>query len=403
MVDFISFVADVMKLKSAFLYLVLCFFCVESLQAQGGYLYIEAEPSTPFYLRTSDSLVLSSPGNFLILAPLRYWGGDITVGFQGQAQPVFQFTVRDTLEEGSYILKSSPDGWRLIDARKNMTISIRRLGRNEQQFAHLRKREDPFAYRLSQVVNDSSILYYSPRSARGTAIAQASTAKQMEAKGKPVEEKAAVVVEKPKPVEEKALPTAEKAPPIAEKVNQGDEKVSLAGEKAKQAEEKAKSTDEIIKLTEEKKTTPVSTETLAIEKPPAVDSAVLAKEPTSTSPVPGINYGDSGLYRPIAVAPAKPAAPADTKRDSSATDPKVEKKGGILSVFSRKNNSTTAKETPAVPAKKEAEAGVRRLFKTDMGSSWKLIYEVDDLGKKDTIEVNIIKTPVGKNKKGSKP
>ena len=38
-----------------------------------------------------------------------------------------------------------------------------------------------------------------------------------------------------------------------------------------------------------------------------------------------------------------------------------------------------------------------------MGSSWKLIYEVDDLGKKDTIEVNIIKTPVGKNKKGSKP
>ena len=71
----------------------------------------------------------------------------------------------------------------------------------------------------------------------------------------------------------------------------------------------------------------------------------------------------------------------------------AEKKSGILGgVFGKK---------PSAPAteNKPENTGVRRLFKTDMGSSWKLIYEVDDLGRKDTIEVNIIKEPVTPNRK----
>ncbi|MFT4025089.1 MAG: hypothetical protein QM664_15040 [Flavihumibacter sp.] len=262
---------------------MICFFGCADAWAQGGYLYMETEPSRAFYVRTHDSLVLSSPGNFLILAPLRQWAGDIVVGFQGQSQPVFQFTVKDTLAEGSYLVKNATDGWRLIDVQKNQNVSIRRLGRDEQQLAHLQKRNDPFAYRLSQVVNDSSILYYQPALPGAVARAQTNTAGP---------------------------------PPV-----------------------------------------PVITAVAADSTPPA------AGKPPVTSPAP---------------------------------PPAAEKKGGVLSVFSRKSNSEPA------PAKKEEGSGVRRLFKTDMGSGWKLIYEVDDFGKKDTIEVNIIKTPVTQNKKGSR-
>ena len=126
-----------------------------------AYIYMESEPSRPFYLRTADSLYSSAPGNYLILAPLGRLKGEIIVGFPGKQQAAFVFTLPDTVTDRGLVLRDMQDqGWRLVDWRKNEPLFTRRLGRQEDEFAGMYRRSDAFALRLSQVVNDSSILFY---------------------------------------------------------------------------------------------------------------------------------------------------------------------------------------------------------------------------------------------------
>lgn len=130
-----------------------------------GYLYIESEPSRPFYLRTADSLYSSSAGNYLILAPLRNMVGEVIVGFPGTSA-AFSFSLKDTSVEQGLILRDlKEEGWRLYDFRKNELVNVRRLGRQANELNGMTRRTDAFAVRLSQVVNDSIILYYKPAAA----------------------------------------------------------------------------------------------------------------------------------------------------------------------------------------------------------------------------------------------
>ena len=127
-----------------------------------GYLYIESEPSRPFYLRTADSLYNSAAGNYLILAPLRNMVGEVIVGFPGTSA-AFSFSLKDTSVEQGLILRDlKEEGWRLYDFRKNELVNVRRLGRQANELNGMLRRKDAFAVRLSQVVNDSIILYYKP-------------------------------------------------------------------------------------------------------------------------------------------------------------------------------------------------------------------------------------------------
>jgi hypothetical protein len=146
-----------------FLLTVICVIISGGLYAQSsGYLYIESDPPRDFYLRTRDSLFTSSPGGYLILAPLGAVTGDIIVGFPGRQQAAFVFTVKDTTVEKGLLLKDmQAEGWRLIDWQKNEPMNVRRLGRQENEQSTMIRRSDPFALRLSQVVNDTAILYYS--------------------------------------------------------------------------------------------------------------------------------------------------------------------------------------------------------------------------------------------------
>lgn len=325
------------------------------LRAQdGGYLYLEADPSLPFYIRTTDSLVLSSSGNFLILAPLRHWTGDIVVGLQGQPQPVFQFTIKDTLIEAAYLLKNSADGWRLIDVRKNENVTIRRLGRNEQQFVNLKKRSDAFALRLSQAVNDSSILYYQP-------------------------------------YRDNALAGSGSSPSVA------PSKVTVAGaEQKRPAGSSGVAATPTVTVAAATEKTTVTTGT-PVKQTPAAEKGNAAPDAEQSSTVP-ITQNTQAVASPspaTKTAATEKTTPAEKAPTAAKTAPPA-KKGGLLSIFSRKEND--AGKSSGAPAGNTESNGVRRLFKTDMGSSWKLIYEVDDLGKRDTIEIDIIKPPVAGKK-----
>lgn len=140
-----------------------------------GYVYVESEPSRPFYLRTADSLYTSSIGNYIILAPLGRLKGEIIVGFPGKQQAAFVFSLPDTVTDRGLILRDmQEEGWRLVDWRKNEPLFTRRLGRQEDEYIGMYRRHDAFAIRLSQVVNDSSVLFYavSPSGQQITAARQ---------------------------------------------------------------------------------------------------------------------------------------------------------------------------------------------------------------------------------------
>jgi hypothetical protein len=128
-----------------------------------GYIYIESQPSRPFYLRTHDSLYVSSQGNYLILAPLGNMLGDVIVGFPGQQQAALLFSIKDTsVEQGLLLRDQGDEGWRLYDWQKEELVNVRRMGRQASDLKGLVRRSDPFAMRLSQVVNDTIILYEQP-------------------------------------------------------------------------------------------------------------------------------------------------------------------------------------------------------------------------------------------------
>lgn len=149
-------------MKYLLLILGVFFYPEIAMPQSSGFIYIESEPPRPFYLRTIDSLYVSSTGNYIILAPLGQLKGDIIVGFPGRQQAAFVFTLPDTITDRGLVLKDMrQEGWRLVDWRNNEPLITRRLGRQEDEYAGMYRRSDAFALRLSQVVNDSSVLFYS--------------------------------------------------------------------------------------------------------------------------------------------------------------------------------------------------------------------------------------------------
>jgi hypothetical protein len=150
-----------MRLFSFFLAFCLL---VNTLMAQdSGYLYIESENSQPFYIRTQDSLYMSAPEGYLILAPLKQIKGDLILGFPGQAAAAFVFSIGSSSWEKGFVLRDmKQEGWRLYDYKEEEMVNIRRLGKTEDRYVGMRKRTDPFAMRLAQLVNDTAVLYYRP-------------------------------------------------------------------------------------------------------------------------------------------------------------------------------------------------------------------------------------------------
>ncbi len=140
---------------------------------ESGFLYLEAENSQPFYVRSRDSLYLSAPQGFLILAPLTGIKGELVLGFPGQAAAAFVFTIPKTDLEAGWLLRNKEgEGWRLYDYRLDELVNIRRLGKAENRYKGMQKRTDAFALQLARLVNDTAILYYTPKASVRTAPIQ---------------------------------------------------------------------------------------------------------------------------------------------------------------------------------------------------------------------------------------
>ena len=147
------------------LFLLYCLCCAGSIHAQHtGFVYIESENGQPFYIRTRDSLYHSAPEGFMLLASLHKLKGDLILGFPGQTAAAFVFTMPATDMDKGWVLKDmKQEGWRLYDSKLDELVPTRRLGSKTDPYQGMLKRTDAFAVRLSQVVNDSAVLYYRPK------------------------------------------------------------------------------------------------------------------------------------------------------------------------------------------------------------------------------------------------
>ncbi|GAB2670508.1 hypothetical protein GCM10027036_25090 [Flavihumibacter cheonanensis] len=157
---------------SLFLLYYLC--CAGGIKAQQtGFVYIESEKGEPFYIRTRDTLYHSAPEGFMLLTSLHKLKGDLILGFPGQTAAAFVFTIPATEKDKGWVLKDmKQEGWRLYDSKLDELVPTRRLGPKSDPYQGMLKRTDAFAVRLSQVVNDSAVLYYRPKP--GSPVAAAS-------------------------------------------------------------------------------------------------------------------------------------------------------------------------------------------------------------------------------------
>mgnify|MGYP001810372899 CR=1 FL=1 len=150
------------------LFLLYCLCCAEGIHAQTtGFVYIESEKGEPFYIRTRDTLYHSAPEGFILLTSLHKLKGDLILGFPGQTAAAFVFSIPATEIDKGWVLKDmKQEGWRLYDSQLDELVPTRRLGSKTDPYQGMLKRTDAFAVRLSQVVNDSAVLYYraKPRS-----------------------------------------------------------------------------------------------------------------------------------------------------------------------------------------------------------------------------------------------
>jgi len=125
------------------------------------FVLIESEKSQPFYVRLGDVNYSSSSFGHVILPGLSDSAYTLEIGFPKDEYPSNQFVIRIKKKDHGFQLKNLPDkGWVLFDYQTlELIYPNRKDGAMAQTGYSLVKRNDSFSKLLSQVVNDTAVLY----------------------------------------------------------------------------------------------------------------------------------------------------------------------------------------------------------------------------------------------------
>jgi hypothetical protein len=143
-------------LTSAFMMLTL-----SVLSQRQYYVLIESDNNQPFYVRIGDNNYSSSSIGHLIISNLIDSAYTLEIGFPKDQYPSNQFVIRIKKKDHGYQLKNLPDkGWVLYDFQTMELIYPNKKQDGLSQTGYsLVKKNDSFAKLLSQVVNDTAVLY----------------------------------------------------------------------------------------------------------------------------------------------------------------------------------------------------------------------------------------------------
>ena len=147
-----------MKFLLATVLLLMTFAAVSQRQY---FVLVESENNQPFYVRIGDNNYSSSSIGHIILSGLSDSAYTLEIGFPKDQFPTNQFVVRIKKKDHGFQLKNLPDkGWVLFDYQTmELLYPIKRQDGLSQTGYSMIKRNDAFAKLLSQVVNDTAVLY----------------------------------------------------------------------------------------------------------------------------------------------------------------------------------------------------------------------------------------------------
>jgi len=142
---------------------LIAFFVVIALTGQSQrqyYVFVESENSQPFYVRLGEAIHNSSGVGHVIVSQLIDSTYTFEIGFPKDQYPSNQFVIRINKKDHGYQLKNlTGKGWVLFDYQTaELLYPVKKEGIAQSGYS-LVKKEDGFARLLSEVVNDTSVLY----------------------------------------------------------------------------------------------------------------------------------------------------------------------------------------------------------------------------------------------------
>ena len=235
------------------------------------FIYIQAEPAQPFYVKLNERIYSSAASGYLVLSKLRDSSYAFSIGFPGNKMAEQKFSVTMDKKDHGYLLKNFGEkGWGLFDLQ---TLNVQMAAGEEGKKDGTRtenKEVSEFTNVLAKAADDPSL--------KEKPVMEKPLVKPV-AEIKP-EEKAPVVVKTEAPKEPAAVSEKKEADPVTG-TNQPEKPVAIAA-----TDEKVKPVSEPVakeKGTPEK--TAESPPVVTVEKtPPPV--AVPKEEPKKAEPAP---------------------------------------------------------------------------------------------------------------------
>jgi len=127
---------------------------------QEYFIFIQADNNQPFYAIVNTKTHSSTPKGNLIIPKLRDSIYQITIGFPGNKYPEQVFAVAmNKKDKGFQLRPASASEWNLFNWQTRETIKP--PSRPANQMAQGERKKDGFAILMSNVVNDSTVLYTS--------------------------------------------------------------------------------------------------------------------------------------------------------------------------------------------------------------------------------------------------
>lgn len=264
------------------------------------FIYIQADNNQPFYVLMDGKTYSSSDRGYIILSGLQAQAYQFVIGFPKNAFPEQNFILNVYNKDAGYQLKNFGDkGWGLSNYQTEEAIMNRNSERNSM-VSGVRK-TDNFSVLLSNVVNDSSILY--DRVAPQTVAAQNATASTQTAATIPKQPDPAPVVSSQAAISTAAIDASPKEPAV-EKTNVEAQHLV---DSSKHVVDSA-ATKEVIAAVP---VATLQTDTLTTEKKPSPDTVAVVTAPAKTDSI-------------LAVAPVKLALSSIKKISESTSEMTLE-------------------------------------------------------------------------------
>lgn len=185
-------------MNKIFVLLLLTISAFTSHAQKDNFIYLQTDNRQPFYVQLDDKTLSSTESGYLILSKIKDSTISFTVGFAKNLFPEQQFTIKVDKTDLGFLLKNMGEkGWALFNLQTMELIpSTPKKDNSKAQLSGARK-NDSFSVLLSNVVNDSIILYANNEAAVPVQIIQTAAITSPVADVKKKDTAAAVVNIKP--------------------------------------------------------------------------------------------------------------------------------------------------------------------------------------------------------------